>query len=118
MTTPPTLTDERITEIFESAPRWHYPPIGATDREFARDIKAAVLAQVDAELAALRAECERLKQDAARWRYWRNFWPALCRMEVARFARLDLRTTYVQGPTDMDTVTDAAIATQAQEPTK
>ena len=58
------------------------------------------------ELAALR-------KDAERWRYWRNYWPALCRMEVARFARLDLRTTYVQSPADMDKVTDAAMASAA-----
>jgi len=50
-----------------------------------------------------------LRKDAERWRYWRNFWPALCRMEVARFARLDLRAVHVQSPADMDKVTDAAI---------
>ena len=50
-----------------------------------------------------------IEKDAARWRYWRLFWPALCRMEVAQFARLDLSTTYVQSPEDMDKVTDAAI---------
>jgi hypothetical protein len=38
----PPLTDEQITEIWESQPRWHAPPIGATDREFARDIERAV----------------------------------------------------------------------------
>ncbi len=54
-----------------------------------------------AKIAALRA-------DAERWRYWRNFWPALCRMEVARFARLDLSRKHVQSPADMDEVTDAA----------
>lgn len=57
----------------------------------------------------LQAQVARLEADARRWDYWRNYWPALCRMEVARFARLDLRTTYVQGPADMDKVTDAAI---------
>lgn len=40
---PVRLTDAEITDIFESKARWHYPPIGATDREFARDIEAAVL---------------------------------------------------------------------------
>ena len=40
---PVLLTDAAITEIFESEPRWHYPPIGATDRAFARDIERAVL---------------------------------------------------------------------------
>ncbi len=49
-------------------------------------------------------------RDAERWRYWRNFWPALCRMEVARFARIDLSRKHVQSPADMDDVTDAAIA--------
>lgn len=59
---------------------------------------------------ALRADVAALRKDAERWRYWRNYWPALCRMEVARFACLDLRTTYVQSPADMDKVTDAAMA--------
>lgn len=54
-----------------------------------------------------------LQKDAERWRYWRNFWPALCRMEVARFAGLDLTRVYVQSPADMDAVTDAAM--QARE---
>lgn len=61
-----------------------------------------------AELREERRQAQ-LEKDAARWRYWRNFWPALCRMEVARFARLDLSTTYVQSPEDMDKVTDAAM---------
>ena len=60
--------------------------------------------------AALTAERDALRADAERWRYWRNFWPALCRMEVARFARLDLSRAYVQSPADMDAVTDAARA--------
>lgn len=51
--------------------------------------------------------------NAARWRYWRNYWPALCRMEVARFAGLDLRTTYVQDPAGMDRVTDEAMTRRA-----
>lgn len=46
--------------------------------------------------------------DAERWRYWRNLWPALTLMEVARFARLDLTRTYVDSPEKMDEVTDAA----------
>ena len=52
---------------------------------------------------------EALRKDADRWRWWRNRWPALCRMEVARFAGLDLTRTYVQSPEDMDAVTDAAM---------
>jgi hypothetical protein len=64
--------------------------------------------RLQASHSALYGEVERLRADAERWRYWRNFWPALCRMEVARFARLDLRETYVQSPADMDKVTDAA----------
>lgn len=46
--------------------------------------------------------------DAKRWRYWRNLWPALTKMDVARFARLDLTQTYVDSPEKMDEVTDAA----------
>jgi hypothetical protein len=34
------LTEEEISDIFEAEPRYHYPPIGATDREFARAIEA------------------------------------------------------------------------------
>jgi hypothetical protein len=46
-TTPPrrewqSLTDQEITDIFEAQPRYHYPPICATDRWFARDIEAAL----------------------------------------------------------------------------
>jgi hypothetical protein len=59
-------------------------------------------------LEAQAAELATLRADAERWRYWRNFWPALCRMEVARFARLDLSRKHVQSPADMDEVTDAA----------
>jgi len=36
------LTEEEISEIFEAEPRYHYPPICATDREFARAIEAAL----------------------------------------------------------------------------
>ena len=36
------LTDEEISEIFEAKPRYHYPPICETDREFARAIEAAL----------------------------------------------------------------------------
>jgi hypothetical protein len=36
------LTEEEISDIFEAEPRYHYPPIGATDREFARAIEAAL----------------------------------------------------------------------------
>jgi hypothetical protein len=36
------LTKEEIGEIFEAEPRYHYPPICATDREFARAIEAAL----------------------------------------------------------------------------
>lgn len=54
-----------------------------------------------------------VRKDAARWRYWRNYWSALCRTEVARFARLDLSTIYVQSPGDMDKVTDAAMVAPA-----
>lgn len=69
------------------------------------------------DVADVRAERDALRADAERWRYWRNYWPALCRMEVARFARLDLSTTYVQSPADMDKVTDAArAALAAKEP--
>jgi hypothetical protein len=47
ITTPPRrewqgLTDEEISDIFEAEPRYHYPPICATDREFARAIEAAL----------------------------------------------------------------------------
>ena len=35
------LTDEQITSIWNSKPRWHAPPIGVTDIEFARAIEAA-----------------------------------------------------------------------------
>lgn len=56
-----------------------------------------------------KAEHDAAMADAARWRYWRNYWPALCLMEVARFAGLDLRTTYVQDPAGMDRVTDEAM---------
>jgi hypothetical protein len=56
------------------------------------------------------AERDALRADAERWRWWRNRWPALCRMDVARFAGLDLSRVHVQGPGDMDAVTDAAMA--------
>lgn len=46
--------------------------------------------------------------DAERWRYWRNLWPALTKMDVAAFAGLDLTRTYVDSPEKMDEVTDAA----------
>jgi hypothetical protein len=36
------LTDQEITDIFEAQPRYHYPPICATDRWFARDIEQAL----------------------------------------------------------------------------
>ncbi|MFY8038888.1 MAG: hypothetical protein ACOVN4_04385 [Bosea sp. (in: a-proteobacteria)] len=36
------LTDEEISDIFEAESRYHYPPICATDREFARDVEAAL----------------------------------------------------------------------------
>ncbi len=36
------LTEEEISDIFEAEPRYHYPPIGATDREFARAVEAAL----------------------------------------------------------------------------
>ncbi len=36
------LTDDEIVDIFEAEPRYHYPPIGATDREFARAIEQAL----------------------------------------------------------------------------
>jgi hypothetical protein len=36
------LTEEEISDIFEAEPRYHYPPIGATDREFARAIEQAL----------------------------------------------------------------------------
>jgi hypothetical protein len=36
------LTKEEISDIFEADPRYHYPPICATDREFARAIEAAL----------------------------------------------------------------------------
>lgn len=36
------LTEEEISDIFEAEPRYHYPPICATDREFARAIEAAL----------------------------------------------------------------------------
>ena len=67
-------------------------------------------AKIEEALALKIDELAALRRDAQRWRYWRNFWPALCRMDVARFAGLDLRTTYVQSPADMDKVTDDAIA--------
>ena len=62
-----------------------------------------------ARMEKAKAEHDAAMADAARWRYWRNYWPALCRMEVARFAGLDLRTTYVQDPASMDRVTDEAM---------
>jgi hypothetical protein len=62
-----------------------------------------------ARMEKAKAEHDAAMADAARWRYWRNYWPALCRMEVARFAGLDLRTTYVQDPAGMDRVTDEAM---------
>ncbi len=61
------------------------------------------------EIERLTAERDALRADAERWRWWRNFWPALCRIEVAWFVGLDLSRTHVQGPNDMDAVTDAAI---------
>lgn len=36
------LTNEEISDIFEAETRYHYPPICATDREFARAIEAAL----------------------------------------------------------------------------
>jgi hypothetical protein len=84
-------------------------------------LRAAILALGDPMSATVEAfeaprsvaEVHRLRQalreDAERWRYWRNYWPALCRMEVARFAGLDLTRVYVQSPADMDAVTDAAM---------
>ena len=62
-----------------------------------------------ADCGGMEMEFLELKRDAERWRWWRNRWPALCRMEVARFAGLDLTRTYVQSPEDMDAVTDAAM---------
>ena len=36
------LTEEEISGIFEAEPRYHYPPICATDREFARAVEQAL----------------------------------------------------------------------------
>lgn len=48
-------------------------------------------------------------RDAQRWRWWRNYWPALTSMQCARFVGLDLSQTYVDSPEKMDAATDAAI---------
>ena len=55
------------------------------------------------------ALAEKSSADAARWRYWRNYWPALCRSDVSRFASIDLKRIHVDSPELMDKVTDAAI---------
>lgn len=72
--------------------------------------------KAEREAKALRSENEVLtgklvhaNRDAARWRYWRNYWPALCRFEVARFAQIDLTRVHVDSPALMDQVTDEAI---------
>lgn len=49
-------------------------------------------------------------EDAARWRWWRQRWAALCRMEVAASVGLDLSRIHVTNANDMDAVTDAARA--------
>jgi len=41
------LTEEEISDIFEAEPRYHYPPICATDREFARAIEQALRSKND-----------------------------------------------------------------------
>jgi hypothetical protein len=41
------LTEEEISDIFEAKPRYHYPPVCATDREFARAIEQALRSKND-----------------------------------------------------------------------
>jgi hypothetical protein len=49
------------------------------------------------------------RRDAERWQWWRQRHDALCGMDCARRAGLDLRRTYVQAPRQMDAVTDEAM---------
>lgn len=56
------------------------------------------------------AEVMRLAEDAQRWRFWRQHWQLLTRMEVARPAGIDLSRRGVYSPDEMDEVTDAALA--------
>jgi len=76
-------------------------------------VKETEYRKLEAELDRLRAENDALQKDAERWRYWRNYWPALCRFEVARFARIDLTRVHVDSPALMDQVTDAAMQAAA-----
>lgn len=59
-----------------------------------------------------------LADDAARWRWWRERFAALCGMQCARSAGLDLSTVYVDSPEKMDIVTDAARLARAAEPVR
>ena len=59
-----------------------------------------------------------IADDAARWRWWRERFVALCGMHCARAAGLDLSTVYVDSPEKMDIVTDAARLARAGEPVR
>lgn len=48
-------------------------------------------------------------RDAARWRWWRERHQALCTMDCASRAGLDLSRTYVRDAQAMDLVTDEAL---------
>lgn len=58
---------------------------------------------------ALKARLEEAERDAKRWRWWRRNFAALCSMQCAQIAGLDLSRTFVDSPMKMDAVTDAAI---------
>lgn len=94
------------------------PPTAAEARAALEKIEtwpSGIAARADiATLRAALAFAEQVVADAERWRWWRNFWPALTSMSVARFVGLDLSQTYVQTPEQMDAVTDAARAQPAQ----
>ena len=62
-----------------------------------------------------KAQAEINMPDARRWRYWRRHWYQLASHQCAQAAGLDLRRVYVQSPRQLDQVTDAAIAAQAEE---
>lgn len=107
------LLDEAAEEMHNLAWALSLPGFDrmATDEQEAEHQEAGVqrVNDVLAEMERRKAEHDAAMADAARWRYWRNYWPALCHMEVARFAGLDLRTTYVQDPIGMDRATDEAM---------
>ena len=75
---------------------------GQKSAEAERDVAVSRLVLAESERDALRA-------DAERWQFWRQQWHALTTESAARYARLDLKATFVDSAEKMDAVTDAAI---------